>query len=267
MPILHIVVLALVQGVTEFLPVSSSGHLILAPILLGWKDQGLTMDVAVHAGTLGAVLIYFHRDIRGMLLGLTRLPKGGADEGARRAGLLIVATLPVVGAGYAVNALMGDSLRNLSVIGWATLGFGVLLHICDRVGATARRIEHLQWSDALVIGLAQCLALIPGASRSGTTISAGRIIGMERGDCARFSMLMSIPAILGAGVLKGKELYESGDAALTQAALTGAGIAFVSALVAIWIFMLWLKRFGMTPFVVYRIALGTFLLALAHGFV
>lgn len=267
MPLLYIVILALIQGITEFLPISSSGHLALTPILMGWEDQGLIMDVAVHVGTLGAVLLYFWRDVWGLVMGLARALKGKPDEASRRLGLLIVATLPVVAAGYAVNAYMGDSLRSLMVIGWATLGFGIVLYICDQVGLTVRRIEHLGWGDALVIGLAQCLALIPGTSRAGITMSAGRILGMERSDCARFSMLMSIPAILGAGILKGKDLYESGNAVLTEAALMGAGLAFVSALIAIWVLMLWLQRFSMTPFVIYRIALGGFLLALAYGFI
>lgn len=267
MPTLHIAILALIQGITEFLPISSSGHLALTPILLGWEDQGLTIDVAVHVGTLGAVLLYFWRDLWEMIRGFFTLFKGKRDEGARRVGLLIIATVPVIGAGYLVNAHMGDALRTLTVIGWATLGFGILLYICDQVGMTVRRIDHLGWGDALVIGLAQCLALIPGTSRAGITMSAGRLIGMEREDCARFSMLLSIPAILGAGALKGKELYESGNPVLTEAALFGAGLAFLSALIAIWVLMIWLRRFSMTPFVIYRVLLGGFLLLLAYGFI
>ena len=262
---LHIVVLALVQGITEFLPISSSGHLILVPTLTGWPDQGLLMDVAVHVGTLGAVILYFWRDLWAMLSGLWRALRGKRDPGARLAGCVIVATVPVVVAGYLMNRHMPGGLRSLAVIGWATLGFGVLLYMIDRVGMTVRRVEHLKMGDAVVIGLAQVLALIPGASRSGVTMTAGRLLGMERPDAARFSMLMSIPAILGAGTLKGLELYQAGDAALTSAVLTAAGIAFGAALIAITVMMAWLKRATFTPFVLYRIVLGGFLLSVAYG--
>lgn len=265
MTFLHIVVLALVQGITEFLPISSSGHLILVPTLTGWPDQGLLMDVAVHVGTLGAVILYFWRDLWAMLSGLWRALRGKRDPGARLAGCVIVATVPVVVAGYLMNRHMPGGLRSLAVIGWATLGFGVLLYMIDRVGMTVRRVEHLKMGDAVVIGLAQVLALIPGASRSGVTMTAGRLLGMERPDAARFSMLMSIPAILGAGTLKGLELYQAGDAALTSAALTAAGIAFGAALIAITVMMAWLKRATFTPFVLYRIVLGGFLLSVAYG--
>lgn len=266
MPILHVAILALIQGATEFLPISSSGHLVLVPALAGWPDQGLIIDVAVHVGTLGAVMAYFWRDMAVMGRGLWGLAKGkGADRGVRLFLLLVLATVPVVVAGFWVNSQWPNGLRSLTVIGWATLGFGVLLWLTDRFGMTMRRMDHLGWGDALVIGLAQVLALIPGASRSGVTMSAARMLGMERPDAARFSMLLSIPTIVGAGALKGFDLYQAHDATLSADAFIAAGMALVSALVAIAVMMAWLKRATFAPFVVYRIVLGGVLLSLSYG--
>lgn len=268
MPLLHIAVLALVQGISEFLPVSSASQLNLVFQFTGWPDQGRVLDVAVHAGTLGAVMAYLWRDILRMVQGLLRLVKGkGVDGGARLAWYLALGTPPVVAAGYALHMFVPGGIRAIEVLGWTTLGFGMLLWFTDRFGLTVRRLEHLGVTDALLIGVAQCLALIPGASRSGITMTAGRMLGMERPDCARFSMLLSIPAILGAGALSGLELYQSGDAPELSAAVSAAGLGFVSALAAIALMMSWLRRASFTPFVLYRIALGALLLAVAHGYI
>jgi len=267
LPTLHLAILALIQGITEFLPISSSAHLALTPRLMGWADQGLVIDVAVHVGTLGAVVLYVHREIWDMLSGLGRLMKGRRDRGGKLAGLVILATLPVIGAGFALDHYVPDGIRALEVIAWATLGFGLVLYAADKTGMTLRRMEHLEISDALIIGIAQCLALIPGTSRSGITMTAARLLGMERTDAARFSMLLSIPAIVGAGALKGYELWRAGDARLTTDAFTAAGLAFVTALIAIVLMMAWLRRATFTPFVVYRVVLGIFLLAVAYGYV
>ncbi len=265
MPTLHLAVLAVVQGVAEFLPVSSSGHLILVPVFAGWRDQGLLIDIAVHVGSLGAVALYLWRDILGMIAGLLRALGGRRDPGAALAMLVVAGTLPVIGAGLALDHYHPGGIRSLEVIAWATLGFGVLLYIADSAGMTLRRIEHLGVSDAVIIGLAQCLALIPGASRSGVAMTAGRLLGMERADAARFAMLLSIPAVLGAGTLGGLKVYESGDARLSADMFIAAGLSFISALIAIALMMAWLKRASFTPFVLYRITLGLFLLAVAHG--
>lgn len=265
MPILHLAVLAIVQGVTEFLPISSSAHLILVPLFANWQDQGLIIDVAMHVGTLGAVVLYLWRDIWTMLVGLTRAARGKRDPGAVLAFYLVAATIPVIVAGYFVHRYFPGGIRSIVVIGWATLGFGILLWIADRVGMTLRRIEHVRFADAVIMGLAQVLALIPGTSRSGITMTAGRLLGMERADAARFSMLMSIPTIVGAGVLEGLALYKTGDARLTADALVAAGLAFVAALIAIVLMMAWLRRATFTPFVIYRILLGGLLLAFAYG--
>ena len=267
MDILHLAVLAIVQGITEFLPVSSSGHLVLVPLFMDVPDQGLVMDVAVHVGTLGAVALYFWRDVWAMIAGLGRMLRGRREPGARLAGLLVAGTIPVVGAGFALNHYYPAGIRGLEVIGWTTLGFGVLLMIADQVGMTLRRIEHLRLGDAVMIGLVQALALIPGTSRSGICMTAARMMGMERQDAARFSMLLGIPAILGAGTLKGYELWESGNAQLTSDAFIGAGLAFATALIAIAVMMAWLRRATFTPFAVYRIFLGGFLLAVSYGYI
>ena len=267
MTLLHLVVLALVQGVTEFLPISSSGHLVLIPWLTGWPDQGLLLDVAVHVGTLGAVLVYFRRDVAVMVLGVLRLLTGRIDGDARLVILVLVATIPVLAAGVLLKQALPDGIRSVEVIGWTTLVFGLLLYAADRYAPDARRVADLGVLQALVIGLFQCLALVPGTSRSGITMTAARMLGVERTEAARFSLLLSMPTIAGAGLLLGLDLYESGDAAVTSDAALAAGLAFVSALAAIAAMMAWLRRATFTPFVVYRVFLGIVLLALAYGVV
>jgi undecaprenyl-diphosphatase len=265
MPILHLVILAAVQGVTEFLPISSSGHLVLVPIFLGWPDQGQMIDVAVHVGTLLAVMVYLYRDVGAMLAGIGRAMKGRRDAGARLFMLLVIGTIPVVGAGLALHHYAPDMFRDLQVIAWATIGFGLLLWLADQVGMTVRRVEHLGVFDVILIGVAQCLALIPGTSRSGITMTAARFIGMERPDAARFSLLLSIPTIIAAGTLSGIDIYQSGNAQLAADAFVAAGLAFIFALIAIALMMAWLRRASFTPFVVYRILLGGLLLAVVYG--
>lgn len=260
MTVIQIVVLAVIQGLTEFLPVSSSGHLVLTPIFLGWKDQGLALDVAVHVGTLGAVTVYLWRENWSIMRGLVRLVGGRIDEGARLAWLVLVASIPVIVAGFLIKAYAGDALRSAAIIGWAFIGFGILLYISDRIGLTIHRIAHMTTGTALTIGIAQIFALIPGASRAGTTITMARMLGFERREAARFSMLMSIPAILGAGVLLGKDVIESGDSVLQANVLFAAAFAFVTALIAIAAMMYWLQRQSYTPFVIYRILLGVVIL-------
>lgn len=260
MSTLQITILALVQGITEFLPISSSGHLVVTPYLLGWKDQGLLIDVAVHVGTLGAVIVYLRRDVTNMAMAPFRM---GRDESKRDLMMifyLVAATIPVVIAGYVFKKHFGNGIRSVAVTGWATVGFGVLLYLADRVGMTYRRMEHMKLGPAVAIGLAQILALIPGASRAGTTMTAARFLGFERSDAARFSMLMSIPAILGAGTLGTLDVIESGDARLQADVLLAVALSFVAALVSIMLMMRWLARATFMPFVIYRLVLGTALL-------
>ena len=218
MPIFQLVVLSAIQGITEFLPISSSGHLVLVPAFTGWADQGLIIDVAVHVGTLFAVMLYFWRDLWFMMRSCvtTIFSRDRVmDDNIRLALKLILATIPVVIAGFALNEFLKDGIRAVQVVGWATLIFGILLYVADRANMTVRKIEHISWRGAVFIGAMQILALIPGTSRSGITMTAARFLGIDRADASRFSMLLSIPVILGAGTLKGKELIESGDAQLT----------------------------------------------------
>lgn len=268
MSIVQLIVLALVQGISEFLPISSSGHLVLVPIFGGWPDQGLDMDISVHVGTLGAVIIYFWRDILAMLGGLGRSLRGRPDPWSRLFWQIVVATIPVVIFGFAAKEVLGDDFfRSVVIIGWSMLIWGIVLWVADTMCLTVKRMEHMPWVDAIIIGISQVLALIPGTSRSGITMTAARALGYERAEAARFSMLLSIPTILGAGILAGKDIYESGNPLLTTDALIGAGLSFVSALITIMLLMAFLKRASFTPFVIYRIILGIVLLVFGYGLV
>ena len=266
MDVVHLIVLAVVQGVMEFLPVSSSGHLVLVPLFMDVPDHGLMLDVAVHVGTLFAVIVYFWRDVCGIITSLGRLLRGQKGPDANLAGLLIVGTIPVIAAGLALNHYYPDGFRSLKVIGWTTFGFGLLLLITDQFGMTLRRIEHLRVGDAVVIGIVQALALIPGTSRSGICMTMARMMGMERQEAARFAMLLGIPAIAGAGSVKGFELWQVGDAQMMADALIAGGFSMVMALIAIALMMAWLRRATFTIFAVYRLLLGGLLLAVAYGF-
>jgi len=266
LPLFHITVIALVQGFTELLPISSSGHLILIPRLTGWTDQGLLIDVAVHVGTLGAVLVYFWRDLGQIGVGLGRALRGRRHPGSRLFVWLVLATAPAVLAGYLLEAVVAVEFRDTTLVAATTLGFGVVLFIVDRMALTVRRIDHMGALDAIVIGLAQILALVPGTSRSGITMTAGRALGMERTEAARFSMLMSIPVIVAAGTLSGLRLYRTGDIQLTVDAIVAGAIAFVAALIAVAFLMRWLRRATFTPFAVYRVLLGGGLLIWIYGF-
>ncbi|MGP1397181.1 MAG: undecaprenyl-diphosphate phosphatase [Inquilinaceae bacterium] len=260
MPLFHIFVLALVQGITEFLPISSSAHLVLVPFITGWEDQGLIIDVAVHVGTLAAVTIFFWRDIWDMLSGAARLATGRMDSGGRLALMVLIGSVPAIAAGMVLHEIGTDFLRNVTIIAWATLIFGILLGLADRLFPSTRRLDQMRYTDALWIGLAQALALIPGTSRSGITMTMARALSLERTEAARFSLLLSIPVILGAGTLAGLDLYRAGDVALGVDALIAGILAFLSAIAAIALLMLWLRHSSFMPFVLYRVVLGLGLL-------
>lgn len=274
MPLLHIVILAVVQGITEFLPISSSGHLVLAweafdavgmTAIQQAKNDRLTLDIAVHVGTLAAVCAYAWRDLGQMAGGVGRLAVGRWTPGARLAALLVVGSLPLVIVGVLFKDAVTSHLRDIEVVAWATIGFGVVLYVADRSTLTLRRVEHMTFAAGFVIGLAQILALIPGTSRSGITMTAGRFLGFERVEAARFSLLLAIPAIIGAGSLAGYDLYQSDNVTLGHEAMVGAALAFVVALVSIMLMIGWLRRASFTPFVVYRILLGIALLWWVYG--
>ena len=254
--------LALLQGITEFLPISSSGHLILVPHLLGWPDQGLMFDVAVHLGALVAVVIYLRQDVVIIARGLVRFIRTGhGSEGSRLGILIVLATLPVLIAGLWIDSTIAAMLRQPLVISLTTVVFGVVLLIADRLGSKQRKISEFGWQDALIIGVAQALALIPGTSRAGITMTAALIMGGERSEAARFSFLLSIPVILAAGTQQSFELVRVGAEAEVYwpVFLVGVTVAATSAWLVLKLFMHWIERAGMLPFVLYRLILGVWL--------
>jgi undecaprenyl-diphosphatase len=264
MPLFQLILVAIVQGITEFLPVSSSGHLILLPNLTGLADQGLVIDVAVHVGTLGAVVLYFWSDVKRAFWGLFKL-SDLTDPDARLALGLVVATVPVVIAGLLLKLSGYDqALRSITVVGWSTLVFGIVLYWSDQRGAVTKTAQDWNLKDAVIMGLWQVLALIPGTSRSGITITGARQLGYDRGDAARLAMLMSIPTILASGVLLSFDVLSDMDMGAARDSAIAAAFAFVAALVALHFMMRLLQSVSFTPYVVYRIALGLLLLAIAY---
>lgn len=264
---LQIIWLSLLQGITEFLPVSSSGHLILFSKFTEFQDQGTAMDVALHIGSIFAVIIYFSPTLWEMLKGLikTKFLPSTKVEGAQLFYLLAVATIPVLFCGAALKYFGTEWLRSTKLIGWNILIYALILWVMDTWAVTVRKIRNLEYKDAIFIGLAQCLALFPGTSRSGVTITMCRFLGMERREAAKFSMLLAIPAILAAGLLAGYELWQSGDMKQIADAINAVGYSFIFSMAAIFILMQWLKKWSFLPFVIYRVALGTLLLLDAYG--
>lgn len=266
MPILQLILIAAIQGITEFLPISSSGHLILFPQLTGLQDQGQVIDVAVHVGTLGAVVVYFWSDVKQGLAGVPRLLRGRVDTpGARLALGLAVTTVPVVVAGLILHLThLDEAMRSVAVIGWAMLIFGLVLYWADQKGPSLKGAEDWGLRDALIMGLWQAVALIPGTSRSGITITAGRQMGYTRSEAARLSMLMSIPTIFASGALLGAQVAMEADGVAFRDGALAALFAFVSALLALSLMMRLLRSVSFTPYVIYRIILGVGLLAVAY---
>lgn len=273
MPLLYILVLAVVQGVTEFLPISSSGHLVLTWEALAALDplavtyvgsERLDLDVAVHVGTLIAVLCYLWRDLGGLTLGFFKVLGGRRDANGLLALYVVAGTLPVIAVGFLAKDWVGLHLRGIELVAWANIGFALLLWLSDRVGLLIRRLDHMTLGQALIIGCAQVLALVPGTSRAGITMTAARFLGYERQEAARFSLLLAIPAIAGAGLLVGKDLFEAGDLSLGTDILAAVALAFATALVAIVVMMRWLQHASFLPFVLYRLLLGAGLLALLY---
>ena len=265
--LIHIIVLALVQGLTEFLPISSSAHLILVPLLSSWEDQGLAFDVAVHVGTLSAVVFYFRKQLADMAVdwfGSLPLKAGKAKQtdNSRLAWAVLFGTIPVGICGLLFNDFIQESLRSALVIAATQFIFAAYLWWSDAIGKRDRNEYSIRWKDVLIIGLAQAIALIPGTSRSGITISAALMIGLTREAAARFSFLLSIPVIVLAGgleTLKYMSVAHSGD---FSSLITGAIISGVSAYICIHYFLKLLDKIGMLPFVIYRFALGLLLLVL-----
>lgn len=258
---LQIAVLAFIQGLTEFLPVSSSAHLILGSKAFGWPDQGLVFDVATHLGTLFAVFVYFRRELAEMLRAWLTPARTGEDRQHRAMALyLALASIPALLAGAVAHDLVEATLRDVRVIAWATIGFGLLLWLGDALGKTGRTLAQMTLGRALLIGLAQALALIPGTSRSGITITMGRFLGFSPDAAARFSFLLAIPVVAAAGGY-GAVRVAAGDASIDWQQFA---LALVFAALAGWIciaaFLALLRRVGLLPFVIYRLILGVTLL-------
>ncbi|MEM8790701.1 MAG: undecaprenyl-diphosphate phosphatase [Pseudomonadota bacterium] len=268
MDLFDIIALALIQGVTEFLPISSSGHLILWPLLTGRPDQGVTMDVAVHLGTLVAVVCYFRTDVARLFTGARDILTGQfATADARLALLISIATLPVLALGALLKqADMIGALRSAEVIGWATLIGGLLLWAADRWGATDGKGESWTIGGALMMGAAQALAIIPGTSRSGACMTMARALGFGRVEAARLALLMAVPTILAAGLVETASVVSEGNLRIGAELLLGAAMSCLAAFAALFVMMrMFAATWTMLPFVLYRLALGTGLLIYAYS--
>ncbi|MCB1424124.1 MAG: undecaprenyl-diphosphate phosphatase [Nitratireductor sp.] len=267
MTIEQIIVLAIVQGITEFLPISSSGHLILIPAFTGWPDQGVVTDVMVHVGSLFAVIAYFWRDVLKLIGGGFDLLRLRMNDNSRMAGYIILATIPAVLFGlFLKKSGFGDNLRSVELVAWNAVIFGILLYVADVLGPQLKKMEDMKLPPALIIGVAQAMALIPGTSRSGITMTAARLMGFERPEAARFSFLLGIPAIAGAGAFVTLDLIESGQSIPTDA-IWAAALTFLAALGAIALLMAMVKRVSFFIFMVYRLALALLLFAMLYEWV
>ena len=261
MPFSLILLVAAIQGVTEFLPVSSSGHLVLIPVITAHPYQGQTVDVAAHVGTLIAVLVYLRRDIFNITAAMFGRAGSAQQADHRRLGLMIIgATIPVVLVGFVVNYADWHWLTLVTTLAWANIAFAGLLWAADRFGGQLHGLADMRWSATMGIGLMQICALIPGASRSGVTMTAARFFGYDRVTAARFSLLLSLPAIAGAGLLKTIDIIDAGDAQLGVDAAMVAVLSALFAWLAIRVMMSWLARASFTIFVIYRLGLGMVLL-------
>ncbi|MEW4449319.1 undecaprenyl-diphosphate phosphatase [Qipengyuania sp. JC766] len=278
MTFLEMLILAIVQGVTEFLPISSSGHLILVPFLTGSEDQGPMIDIAVHVGSLLAIIVYFFRDAMGLARGgLSTVGIGHAPEQRRLFWWIVLGTIPAVLFGLTIKLgwmnstieswfglvienddLLG-ALRFTDLIAVNLIVYGILLGLADRFGRSVKNFEDMSWKDGLLVGIAQAFALIPGTSRSGVTMTMARVLGYKRVEAARFSFLLSIPAVAGAGILIVPDLLAADTSLLRDAIITGA-LTFVAAFATMMFLMNFLRKASMMVFVVYRVAMGVLLL-------
>ena len=268
----HLLLLAAIQGITEFLPISSSGHLQLIHGLSAYPDHGLIIDIALHAGTLVAVMAYFHRDVVTLFTGTIDIARGHRSSAAHLVQVLVIASLPVFLAGAALVASdWASALRTPETVAWASIIFAIPLWLSDRVQRHAQASDPvyndhhsatavLSPRQALIIGLTQILALIPGASRAGVTITAGLFLGFDRTQAARFSMLLAMPVIAAFALVGLIDLIRAGDDQALGTALGAAALAAVFAFATIHIFLRVTRRIGLLPFVIYRIGLGVCLL-------
>lgn len=264
MTTLHLFILGLIQGLTEFLPVSSSGHLVLLPYLFGWENQGLEMDVALHVGTLTAVLIYFWADVGLMITHFTRYCIGGFqgadfDNRVKLAFSLIVATLPAVVIGFLLKKMGLDNIRQVGVIAATSIIFALVLFVADHFSQQKKELNHMTLGRGLLIGFSQAISLIPGVSRSGICISAGLALGFTRVAAARFAFLMSIPSIIGAATLTTYDAIKADNAIIWGDIALGVLFSSLAGIAAIHFMLKFLARHTLNVFVVYRIILGIFI--------
>ena len=261
MDILQAIWLAAIQGFTEFLPISSSAHLILPSQVLGWPDQGLAFDVAVHVGSFVAVVIYFRREIQQLVSGWVKSLGGPQTPESRLAWYIIIATVPASITGLIFGGFIEVHLRSMAVIAATTILFGLLLGWADYRYRGTKTIDQLTWKTALIVGAAQALALIPGTSRSGITMTAALMLGFDRISAARFSFLLSIPIIALSGGYKGLELLGQASVPWFEI-MIGTVLSALTAYLCIHSFMRFVERVGMLPFVIYRLLLGAVLIYL-----
>lgn len=264
---IHIFWLAFIQGMTEFLPVSSSGHLILFAKYTSYGDQGQAIDIALHLGSLIAVVLYFSKTIGTMLkeLWLYKLKPNFDIEGIRLAYYLVFATAPALIVGGLLSYFGMDWVRSTKLIGMMLILYSFILWVADTHFKTEKKLRDMHLKDALLIGLAQCLAFFPGTSRSGVTITMGRFLGFNRSEIAKFSMLLSVPSILAAGAVAAYMLYNGAAVSRINMAVQAVGLSFMFSYLAVFLMMKWLRRATFLPFVIYRIVLGVLLLLDAYG--
>ncbi len=268
MPIFHLILLAILQGITEFLPISSSAHLILFPSLIGAKVQGALIDVAVHLGTLIAVMIYFRADTKRVVTGAFGLARGrmvGSNEFL--ALCLVITTVPAILIGLTIKLTEFDLLfrESIGLIGMTMMGFGIILWCADKKGPTIKLAEQWTLKEAIILGLWQSLALIPGTSRSGITITGARLMGYGRVEAARLSMLMSIPVIMAAASLGVVDALRFADFIALRYSAIAAFFAAISAYIALSVMMHFAKRVSFTPYVIYRVLFGALLIWWAYA--
>jgi undecaprenyl-diphosphatase len=265
MSIEQIIVLALIQGITEFLPISSSGHLILVPALTGWPDQGVVTDMVTNLGTLSAVIIYFWRDVIAMLWGVLDIAKRRMTRNSLLAFHVFIGTIPIIVVGLLMKLThLDEHIRSTTLVAVNAIVFGILLYAADAYGLMRRVITDMNWKSALIIGGAQALSLSPGTSRSGITMTAARGLGFVRPEAARFSFLLSIPANGAASLLVIGEALKSGQSISGPAILTGV-LTFFVALGTITLLMRLIRHMSFLPFVIYRVILGGALLGMIYA--
>ncbi|MBL42839.1 MAG: undecaprenyl-diphosphatase [Rhodospirillaceae bacterium] len=267
MPILHIFILSAVQGITEFLPISSSGHLQMLPMISNLEKQTVLIDVSVHLGTLGGVIIFFFKDITKILNGFSNILKGKKSADGKILIMIVVATIPLIIVGGIVWITNSVYLfRSIEIIAWTTLLFGILLYISDKFFLTVRNIETITTFQAIIFGLAQVISIIPGTSRSGIIITFARFFGYKRTDSAKFAMLLSIPAIILPGILSTLEILSSESIKLQHDFFISLFVSFIFSLIALSLLMRWLKKSSFFPFAFYRIIIGILMLVWIYSF-